>query len=134
MSSGPLLILMALSSFLMLPGSGFQAAKPDSVTDLLLNDEIEKAETLLNSQPSSALNTAFKGEIEFRRGDFSKAESLYREALKQNEKTGRAHYGLGKLALAKLKGKEALASFKRALELEPNEPLYHVYAGEAYGV
>src|ERR1051326_7020560 len=134
MSSCLPLIFMALTSFWALPPGGFQAANPDSVADLLLSDQIEKAEALLDKQPRNAAAVAFRGEIEFRRGDFSKAESLYRESLRLDEKTARGHYGLGKLALAKLKTKEALAQFNRAIELAPREPLFHLYAGEAYGI
>jgi tetratricopeptide (TPR) repeat protein len=134
MSSGPLLILMALTSFLVLPRPRFQASKPASVAELLLNDEIDKAETLLDQQPASAAATAYRGEIAYRRGDFSGADHLYREAVRMEEKTARAHFGLGKLALAKLKNKEAIAAFKRAIDLDPDEALYHLYAAEAYSV
>src|SRR5215472_16172282 len=101
MSSCLPLILMALTAFWVLPKGGFQGTKPDSVADLLLSDQIDKAEALLDKQPRTAESVAFRGEIEFRKGDFVKAESLYREALQMDDKTARAHFGLGKLALAK---------------------------------
>ena len=101
---------------------------------LLLLDEVEKAETLLNSEAKSAESVALRGEIEFRRGDFAKAESFYREALGMDEKTARAHFGLGKLALSKLKSKEAIKELARAVELAPGEAIFHMYAGEAYGL
>ena len=134
MSSCLPLIFMALTSFWMLPKGGFQAPKSDSVADLLLADDVDKAEALLAQQPKTADTIAFQGEIEFRRGNFDKAESLYRESLRMDDKTGRAHFGLGKLALAKLKGPEAVAQLKRAVALSPREPMFHLYAGEAYGV
>src|SRR5262245_16461769 len=134
MSSGPLLILMALTSFLVLPKGSSQASKPASVGELLLNDEIDKAEALLDQQPASPATTAYRGEIAYRRGDFSAADRLYREALRLDDKTARAHFGLGKLALARLQNKQAVASLKRAIELDPGEALYHLYAAEAYGV
>src|SRR5262249_22033948 len=108
--------------------------KPASVAELLLNDEIDKAEALLDQQPASPAAVAYRGEIAYRRGDFSGADQLYREAIRLDNKTARAHFGLGKLALARLKNKEAISSFKRAIELDPTEALYHLYAGEAYGV
>jgi hypothetical protein len=46
-------------------------------------------------------------------------------------KTARAYFGLGKLAMAKLKDKEAVQNIARAIELDPKEPLYHLYASEA---
>ena len=52
--------------------------------------------------------------------------------LSSNDK--RAHFGLGKLAMAKLKDKEAVQEMARAIELEPGEPLYRLYASEAYAL
>lgn len=108
------------------PGDG-----SGSIADLLLKDEVQKAEAFLQSAPRSAENTAFQGEVEFRKGNFEKAESLYRSAIQMNEKAARAHFGLGKLAMARVKTKEAVLSFKRAMDLDPKEPLYHFYASEA---
>src|SRR6516164_82694 len=134
MSSWLPLIFMALTSFWALPKGGFQTTKTDSVADFLLSDEIEKAEALLDKQPETAEGLAFRGEIQFRRGDFAKADTLYRQALRLNEKTAYAHFGLGKLALAKLNAKEAIVQFKRAIEIAPKEALFHWYATDAYGV
>jgi predicted aspartyl protease len=125
---------MALTSFWTLPKGGFQVTKTDSVADFLLSDEIEKAEALLDKQPETAEALAFRGEIQFRRGDFSKADSLYRQAIRLNDKTAYAHFGLGKLALAKLNAKEAISQFKRAIEIAPKEALFHWYATDAYGI
>ena len=47
MSSSPL-VIMALTSFLVLPGGSLQALKPDTVTDLLSRDEFQQAEVLLD--------------------------------------------------------------------------------------
>src|SRR2546429_9909810 len=110
MSSCPLIliVLMALTSLLMLPGNSgalAQTAKPDSVADLLIKDEIQQAEALLDKEPRTAASVAFRGEIEFRRGNFDRADALYKEALKMDLKTARAHFGLGKLALGKVNSK-----------------------------
>lgn len=134
MSSRPLLIIMALTSFLIMPGGSLKASQVNSVADLLLRDEVDQAEALLDKQPRTAETIAFRGEIEFRRGDFAKANSLYREALQLDDKTARGHFGLGKLALARLQGKAAVAELKRAVELAPNEAIFHLYAAEAYGI
>src|SRR5262249_5656791 len=114
--------------------SAFQASKSDSVADLLLSDDIEQAEAVLDKEPRTAESVAFRGEIAFRRGNFTDADSLYRESLRLNDNTARAHFGLGKLALAKMKTDDAVRQFKRALELEPREALFHLYASEAYGI
>ena len=134
MSRRHLLILLALTSII----SAFMAAcvtaqvKPaESVADLLLKDEIQRADAALRSAPRTAETVAFQGEVEFRKGNFERAQTLYQSSIQMNEKTARAHFGLGKLALAKVKTKEAVQSFKRAMELDPKEPLYHFYASEA---
>jgi hypothetical protein len=101
------------------------------VADLLLRDDVQQAEAQLNKEPRTAQAVALKGEIEYRKGNFDQAATLYREALKMDPKTARAHFGLGKLAMAKLKDKEAVQSMARAVELDPNESLYRLYASEA---
>src|ERR1044071_8711296 len=113
-SSPPVLILMALTSLLILPGTSFQAVQPGSVADLLLKDEIQQAEALLDKQPRTAQSVALRGEIEFRRGNFERAGELYKEALRMDAKTARGHFGLGKLAMGKVKAKEAVEEMKRA--------------------
>ncbi len=126
MSSSPLIVLMALTSLLVL--------QTDPVADLLLHDDVQQAELLLDKQPHTAATVALRGELEFRKGNFDKAGALYREALRMNSKTARAHFGLGKLAMAKLKGKESLKEIMRAVELSPKEPLYRLYLSEAWAV
>ncbi len=134
MSSSPLVVLMALTSFLILPGGSIQSINPDSVSDLLLRDEVEQAELLLDRQPRTPLTTALRGEIEYRKGNFDKAEALYDEALRADTNTARAHLGLAKLAIAKLKGDQAVTAITRAIELDPKLPLFRLYASEAYAV
>src|SRR5205814_7655381 len=130
MSRRHLIVLIALTSVLTVCAKA-QVKPTESIADLLLKDEIQKAEGILQSAPRSAENLAYQGEIEFRKGNFEKAQPLYQSAVQMNEKTARAHFGLGKLALAKVKSKEAASAFKRAIELDPNVPLYHFYASEA---
>jgi predicted aspartyl protease len=133
MSSSPVplvLVLVAFSSPFLVPA----AAQNPSIGDLLANDQIEQAENLLNTQPRTAPNVAFRGEIEFRRGHFDQADALYREALKMDSQNARAHFGLGKLAMGKVKTKQAIQEFKRAIELDPKEPICRLYAAEAWGI
>jgi predicted aspartyl protease len=135
MSSNALLILlMGLPSFLILPGAAAQTSKEGSVAELLLRDEVQQAAELLDHQPKTAETIALRGEIEYRHGSFEKAEALYNEALKMAPRTARAHFGLGKLAIAKLKAKDAIQSLTRAIEMAPAEPLYRLYAAEAWGL
>ena len=135
MSSSPLIIvLMALTSLLVLPGAAAPAAQPGSVADLLLKDEVQQAEALLEKQPKTAESVALRGEIEFRKGNFERADGFYKEALRMDAKNARAHFGLGKLAMSKVKGKQAVEEMKRAIELDPKEPIYRLYASEAWSI
>jgi Aspartyl protease/Tetratricopeptide repeat len=126
MSSRLALIIMALTSFL--------AQKSVPVVELLLKDQVAEAEAQLNKEAPTAGTIALRGEIEYRKGNLDQAASLYQQALKMDPKTARAHFGLGKLAMAKLKDKEAVQEIARAIELEPSEPLYRLYASEAYAI
>jgi len=133
MSSRRVLVVVAVgavTSLSLLPG----LAQNSSVADLLLKDEIEQAEDRLAALPRTAQNVALRGEIEFRKGHFQPAETLYREALKMEPGNARGHFGLGKLAMAKVNTKEAIQELSRAVELDPKVPLYHLYAGEAWGI
>ena len=137
MSSRPVIVLMALTSLLVVPGA-FPARsttlQPGSVTDLLLKDDIQQAEILLARQPRTAETVALHGEIDFRKGNFTEAEAAYRDALKMDSKNARAHFGLGKLAMARVKPKLATQEISRAIELDPKEPIYRLYASEAAGM
>jgi predicted aspartyl protease len=126
MSSRLALIIMALTSFL--------SQKSPSVADLLLKDQVAEAEAQLNKEARTPRTIALRGEIEYRKGNLDQAATLYKQALSMDPKTARAHFGLGKLAMAKLKDKEAVQEIARAIELEPTEPLYRLYASEAYAL
>ena len=126
-------LFTASTSLFLIAGSPAAAQAP-SISDLLNRDEIQQAESLLGKATRSAQNIAFQGEVEFRKGHFEQADALYREALKLDSKNARAHFGLGKLAVGRVKNKVAIQEFTRAIELEPKEPLYHLYASEAWGI
>ena len=135
MSSSPrVIVLTALTSLLVLPGAVAYPVQADSVADLLLKDDIRQAEAVLDKQPKTPESIAFRGEIEFRKGNFGTAATLYNDALRTDAKVARAHFGLAKLAMAKVKGKTAIAEIKRAIELDPKQPLYHFFASEAWGL
>src|SRR5690349_4357064 len=134
MSSRPLLVFMSLTSLLVLPGTLRGAAQPGSVADLLIKDDIPQAEAILATQPKNSQSVAFYGEIAFRKGQFDQAETLYKEALRMDARNARAHFGLGKLALGRVDNKTAIQEIMRAVELDPKEPLYRLYASEAWGI
>jgi len=132
MSSQPVIaVFMALTSLLVFPGMSAARsaqAEPGSVADFLAKDDVQQAESVLAKLPRTAESAALHGEIEFRKGHFDQAEISYRDSLKIDSRNARAHFGLGKLALSKVKQKEALQEFKRAIELDPKEPIYRLYA------
>jgi hypothetical protein len=138
MSSRPVAIVaMALTSLLVLPGApSARSAEPQtgSVADLLDKDDYLQAEVQLAKQPRTAESVALHGEIEFRKGHFDQAEVSYRDSLKMDSRNARAHFGLGKLALTKVKPKQALQEINKAIELDPKEPMYRLYASEAWGM
>jgi len=129
MSRRHLLILVALTSTLTVCASPQVPAS--NLRSLLIKDDIQQVEAALLRAPRTAETLAYQGEVDFRKGNFEKARSSYQAAIQMNEKTPRAHFGMGKLAMAKVKSKEALASFRRAIALDPTEPLYHFFASEA---
>jgi predicted aspartyl protease len=138
MSSRHLLVLTALTSFLVIPfvdpffvkDAAGQAPGTDSLADLLIRDEIQKVESRLATAPRTAETVAFQGEVEYRKGHFEQADRLYRSALQMNDKTARAHFGLGKLAMARMKVADAIRLFTRAIELDSREPLYRFYIAD----
>jgi len=134
MSSRHLLALTALTSLLIIQGAAGQSpapVPPASLADLLLLDQIKQLESRLATTSRTAETVAFQGEVEYRKGHFEEAERFYRSALQMSEKTARAHFGLGKLALAKLKSADAVKLFSRAIELDAKEPIYHFYISDA---
>jgi predicted aspartyl protease len=136
MSSRHLLVLTALTSLFVggVQGTAGQTPRAETLADLLLKDEIQKAETRLAGSPRTAETVAFQGEIEYRKGHFEQADALYKSALQMNEKTARAHFGLGKLAMARMKIADAVKSLNRAIELDPREPIYRFYISDAYSL
>ena len=135
MSSRHLLVLTALTSLFVIPfidrQAVGQASQSDSYADLFIRDEIQKVETRLAAAPRTAETVAFQGEVQYRKGRFDQAETLYRSALQVSDRTARAHFGLGKLAMARMKTAEAIRLFNRAIELDPKEPIYRFYIAEA---
>src|SRR5436190_3491817 len=113
MSSRHLLVLTALTSLLIVQRAAAQPAQTTSTTlaDLMLRDQIPQVESRLATAPRTAETVAFQGEVAYRKGRFEEADKLYRSALQMSEKTARAHFGLGKLALAKLKSADAVKLF-----------------------
>ena len=114
------LLVFAVIAGVLTAGSAFgQALAPANrplsaaLAELLDQDRIAQAEAQLAAAPRTAETLAFKGEVEYRKGRFEAAGRFYHDALELNEKTARAHFGVGKLALAKLKAADAVKSLKQ---------------------
>ena len=99
-----------------------------------MKDQVAEAEAQLNKEARTAGLLPCAVKLSTGRAISARPATLYRQALKMDPKTARAHFGLGKLAMAKLKDKEAVQEIARAIELEPTEPLYRLYASEAYAL
>jgi tetratricopeptide (TPR) repeat protein len=61
-----------------------------------------------------------------RAGRVHRAESDYRQVLRQDPTHDRSHYLLGLIALDSRQLHEALELFKKAIDIAPNMPAYHV--------
>ena len=131
MSSRHLLVVTALTSLLIVQRAAAAQAPSLSLADLILQDQVQQIEARLAAAPKTADTVAFQGEVEYRKGRFEEADKFYRSALQMSDKTARAHFGLGKLALAKLKSADAVKLFSRAIDLDAKEPIYRFYISEA---
>src|SRR5688572_18960520 len=127
MSSRHLLVVTALTSLLIVQRAAAAQAPSLSMADLMLLDQVQQIEARLATVPKTADTVAFQGEVEYRKGRFEEADKFYRSALQISDKTARAHFGLGKLALAKLKSADAVKLFSRAIDLDAKEPIYRFY-------
>ena len=65
-------------------------------------------------------------------GNVDLAEQSYQEALKADNQLGRAHYGLGRLSLAKGEPEQAVAEYELACELAPGSAMSHYALGLGY--
>ena len=90
---------------------------------LLRMREFDEAETAakagLAAVPSSALVSATAGDVAFRAGKFAEAEAAYRSAMKLDNKSARAWYGMGRMFDMVSMHRQAKNAFARAHELDP---------------
>jgi tetratricopeptide (TPR) repeat protein len=105
-------------------------ASPEATLDLarkaLLNEGVatawKLAEQALAEAPSSAAVHEFRGEVLFRRGDFTASELEFRSALKIDPNFALAWWGLARLAECTSLHKTAAQYYDRAYELNPRDP------------
>lgn len=83
--------------------------------------------------PNSSDAQATDGFIKmFRHWDWDGAERALRRAVALNPNSAKAHHWLGVCLSIRGRVKEAAGEIKRALEIEPAEPLYHADLGQVY--
>ena len=104
----------------------------DTVSSLLLADAIEEAGGILDLLPESSDVLAFKGETEFRKANFEEARAYYARSLDLDPNTARAHFGVGKLSMGKMRLAEAIDSLSKAVELEPDVAIYRLALADAW--
>lgn len=80
------------------------------------------AQDVLHSAPESAAAHEFAGEVRFRRGEFAEADAEFKTAISWDARNALAWWGLGRVAECTSMNKTALDDFRRAYELDPNEP------------
>ncbi len=126
----------AILSLWLLSSVGLGYARPqnplDTVPSLLLADAIEEADLILEALTEDSDVLAFKGEIEFRRANFEEARAYYLRALDLDPNTARAHFGVGKLLMGKMRLTEAIDSLSKAVELEPDAAIYRLALADAW--
>jgi tetratricopeptide (TPR) repeat protein len=72
------------------------------------------------------------GLLEKRQGRYAEAEEWYKKALQQNSKFSEALCNLGNVYLAKKQIDLAIASYQKAIELDPSQGAYHFNLYRAY--
>ena len=92
----------------------------------LFNDGVATAWRLAQQAvaeaPTSAAAHEFSGEVLFRRGDFTQAETEFRAALKLDKNFALAWWGLGRVADCMSLYKTANQDYRQAYELNPRDP------------
>jgi tetratricopeptide (TPR) repeat protein len=121
--------LRFLAAFLAIIALG-RAAPVEATVALgrkaLLNEGVATAWKLsqqaVADAPDSSAAHEFRGEVEFRRGDFAQAESEFRAALKLDPNFALAWWGLARIAECSSLHKTAAQYYGRAYELNPKDP------------
>jgi tetratricopeptide (TPR) repeat protein len=87
----------------------------------------ENSQQALAALPQSAIAHAMRGDVYFRQGLMSQAESEYKAALKLDDNCARAWLGMGRINSVVVRRKNAKQAFTRAHELDPQDGdiIYH---------
>jgi tetratricopeptide (TPR) repeat protein len=85
------------------------------------DEALDTIDAALAAKPNSAILTATKGDVQFRRGEMAEAEALYHAALKLDPTEVRAHLGLSRLYGAYSLQRKAYDHIKVAHDLSPDD-------------
>ena len=122
-------IILAIA--LLFPGASVLFAASAEATlalgrKALLNEGVatawKLAEQAVAEAPESAAAHEFRGEVLFRRADFTAAEREFRAAIKLDPNLALAWWGLARIAECSSRHKTAAQYYGRAYELNPRDP------------
>jgi tetratricopeptide (TPR) repeat protein len=96
---------------------------------------LETADSIITRLPESNINVQWslilEGNYFMDHGDFNKAETLLRKAIKLNSNNAAAHYNLGVVLMDRKITSEAITEYRRALRIDPSYALAHNNLGVA---
>jgi len=82
--------------------------------------------------PSHAHSLAYLGDVELRSGNAEKAEDLLHKAIRMNAEIRLVHVDLGVIYAQQKRNPEAIAEFRTAVKLDPEQPDAHFRLGRLY--
>lgn len=92
-------------------------------------DEFEKSQNFLSKvlkiEPENSVAGYYMARVNFLRGNISQAEEEFKEVLESNPQFVPALAGLGDVYTKKNQTKKAIQSYKKAVEIQPDNILYH---------
>lgn len=101
--------------------------------DLIERRQIDPAQALfeagLLADSRNALFLFNEGRVQYMKGDYPKAEEYTSKSISVNPDAADSYVSLGKIQLKLERPADAAISFKRAVDLNPYEPIYHASYG-----
>jgi tetratricopeptide (TPR) repeat protein len=85
----------------------------------------------LDKDPSDTALMLRLGAAQVEQGALDDAEQTLAKVIHETPNSAEAEYFIGRVALARGRGPDALTHFDRALSLDSQQPVFHLYAGRA---
>ncbi len=102
-----------------------EAAEVGIVRSMLRQQKIDESLDVVNkalaAQPSSAVLLAAKGDVLYRRGEISSAETSYKAAIGLNPQEARAHLGLAQVYGSTFMYRQAYEHLQTAHQIDPDD-------------